>query len=109
MREAASRGQQAVLTGQTVIGRAAARDRSAAAAGRRVWKQKKRIKSIFYEYFTIQLHMIKIESERALFTQCVRHPVFDSRGRALFAGEGALAGVEVFLQLVLHLQIGLGR
>lgn len=53
--------------------------------------------------------MIKIESERALFTQCVRHPVFDSRGRALFAGEGALAGVEVFLQLVLHLQIGLGR
>lgn len=47
MREAASRGQQAVLTGQAVIGRAAAGDWSAAAAGRRVWKQKKGIKSIF--------------------------------------------------------------
>lgn len=41
MREAASRGQQAVLAGQTVIGRAAAGDWSAAAAGRRVCKQKK--------------------------------------------------------------------
>lgn len=42
-------------------------------------------------------------------TQCVRHPVFDSRGRALFAGEWTLAGVEVFLQLVFHLQVGFRR
>lgn len=44
MREAASRGQQAILAGQTVIGRAAAGDWSAAAAGRRVCKQKKGIR-----------------------------------------------------------------
>lgn len=42
-------------------------------------------------------------------TQCVGHSVFDSRRSTLFAGERALAGVEVFLQLVFHLQIGLRR
>lgn len=35
--------------------------------------------------------------------------MFDSRRGTLFAGERALAGVQVFLQLVLHLQVGLRR
>jgi len=44
-----------------------------------------------------------------VITQCVRYSVLDSGRGALFAGEWALAGVEVFLQLVFHLQIGLRR
>lgn len=54
-------------------------------------------------------HTHKIYKYKGVVTQCVRHSMFDSRGRALFAGEGTLAGVEVFLQLVFHLQIGLRR
>lgn len=45
----------------------------------------------------------------SVVTQCVRYSVFDSRWGTLFAGEWALAGVEVFLELVFHLQIGLRR
>lgn len=42
-----------------------------------------------------------------MFTQCVRDSVFDSRRSTFFTGEWTLAGVQVLLQLVLHLQIGL--
>lgn len=42
-------------------------------------------------------------------TQCIRYSVLDSGWGTLFAGERTLAGIQVFLQLVFHLQIRLGR
>lgn len=42
------------------------------------------------------------------FTQCVWCSLFDDGRSTFFAGERTLAGVQVFLQLVLHLQVGLG-
>lgn len=36
------------------------------------------------------------------FTQCIRYSVSDGGWCTLFAGERALAGVEMFLQLVFH-------
>lgn len=42
-------------------------------------------------------------------TQCIRNSVLDSGWGTVFAGERTLAGIQVFLQLVFHLQIRLRR